>query len=257
MARKLNPKIRHHLTAEEKERLRALASEGMSASEISRQMKLTRNTAAAWKKRFGFPTKPPLPDTKILSLLGTMDQRSIAKLVGIPHRRIKALAIAHGFGRKPSRELSINELVALISDIRNRRGSAASLARRYNYSYTTTLKLCHAVLECEKFLPTWRTPLSSYFGSRSQPSLQNPVNTLALNLVSAIGMRFPDGVMPADADSVDFAGRITDTFLPEIMPKDVRGVRSSSEWLQVRANFAAQIRAAVATLHLSHTALVN
>jgi len=45
--------------------------------------------------------------------------------------------------------------------------------------------------------------------------------------------------------------------MPELMPKDVRGIRSTSEWLAVRANFASQIRAAIETLRLSHTALIN
>lgn len=163
---------RNRLTDEEKQRIRSLAAEGLSATDIAKQMHITRNCAARWKKEFGFPTKRPLPAKQILKLLGNTDQRKIAKLVGFPYRRVQEFAVGHGFGRTPSRELSLNELVSLIGDIRDRLGSAASLARMYRYSYKKTLVLAHVVLKCEKFLPTWKTPLSSYFSSRPPRSLK-------------------------------------------------------------------------------------
>jgi hypothetical protein len=89
---------------------------------------------------------------------------AIAKCLKVSYRRSRTLAHEHGFG-KPRKELSAAQLQALVADITNRRASAMALVKKHKCSYKIALSLAHQLLACERFLPSWRTRLSSYLPS--------------------------------------------------------------------------------------------
>lgn len=157
------------LTKCEKRKIARLYRNGLRVREIAERLHVTPNTVALAKKKMGFPVLPIMPEKKILALLqANVDQRQIARILKVPYRRIRLFARAHGFAR-PRHVLTPAQLAAIDEDILNREGSAKSISKRYKASYRYVLERAHLILECEKFLPTWKWPLSSYFPSRPSP----------------------------------------------------------------------------------------
>jgi hypothetical protein len=188
------------LSSELQEQIHDLAIGGMRTTHIALQLGIDRNSTAKYRKAMGLSPTPILPKKKLLALLKSrrMGQREIARTLHIPYRKVYAFAQEHGFAR-PHKKLSGSQALQLIDDILQRRGSAAALAKKYNCSYKRVLELAHRLLQCERFLPSWRTPLSSYLPSRPpQPmsgSTPQQREALALYLVDMVNRatgRFPE-----------------------------------------------------------------
>lgn len=163
--RKAHPKCRWHLSVEEKRQIAKLSAQGRSQTDIARAMHITRPTVELNLKKLGLPTRVPLlHQEKILALLTKgVERRKIARSLGVSYRKVYAFAREHGFARAKRQPLSSERMAWLCDDVANRRGSAASLAKKYSVPYKLVLQLAHSMLECERFLPIRQPPLSSYF----------------------------------------------------------------------------------------------
>jgi hypothetical protein len=161
--KKPNPKIRWHLTTEEKNKIRELSLKGWRATAIAAEMRLTRTTVMRVRKAWDLPGKPVLPEKQILALLERgVEQRRIARTLKVSYRRVCSLARAHGYGQ-PRRGLSEIQFLSLVGDIFRREASAASLAKKHGTPYKWALAMAHCFLGIERFLPSWRNPLSGDF----------------------------------------------------------------------------------------------
>ena len=61
------------------------------------------------------------------------------------------------------------------ADIFAREASAMALARKHRCSYKIVLALAHDLLQCTRFLPTWKQPLTSYLPSLPDAPLKKQV----------------------------------------------------------------------------------
>ena len=157
---------------DQREEIRRLTLSGMRTTHIATELKLNRNTVIKTRKALGLPGKPILPEKQILALLKTgMEQREIGRTLGVPHRKVGAIARAAGYAR-PRRGLSEIQFRSLLTDIGRRQGSAASLAKKHAISYKLVLKLAHLLLGCGRFLPSHKNPLSSDMPSNFVPVLK-------------------------------------------------------------------------------------
>jgi hypothetical protein len=104
MKKKENPKIRHHLTAAEKDWIRSLALAGCGNTQIARTLHVTRNTVALARQKMGLAArrKPVkiLNQTEHLALMSAiMHQKSsaaaLAREFGLPYARVLGLAHAY------------------------------------------------------------------------------------------------------------------------------------------------------------------
>jgi hypothetical protein len=231
----------------------------MRTTHIALQLGIDRSCTAKYRKAMGLSPTPILPEKKILALLKSrrMDQREIARTLNIPKRKVFAFAQAHGFGR-PHKKLSGSQALALIDDILQRRGSAAALAKKYNASYKRVLELAHRLLQCERFVPSWRTPLSSYLPSRPpQPmtesgSTPQQCEALALYLVDTV--QRAAGKLPDDAQVVKVCVWVVATIYSRENPAVHIG---ATELEKIQTVFAPYLAEAVTTLRLAGTGLVN
>jgi hypothetical protein len=154
------------------EKIRELQSQGLGTGAIGERLGLSLGVVTKYKKILGLPVWPPLPEKEILKLLRKgLAPRTIAQRLRVSYRRTRKFAHAHGIGR-PRPKLTAAQKKLLTADILAREASAAALAKRYGASYHEVLQMAHDLLACKRFLPSWRTPLSSYFPSRSDEPLK-------------------------------------------------------------------------------------
>jgi Homeodomain-like domain len=194
----------HHgrLTGLEKDEIVRLAKLGLSVTAIAKQMSLTPQTVARWKRANGLPSWPALPEAKIVELLRDgLAPRTIAQTLRTSYRGTRRFAHAHGFGR-PRKVLSKAQLEQLKTEILAREGSAAALSKKHRCSYKTVLSLAHSLLRCERFLPSWKNPLASYLPQKwavtfaaNKPSSMGAAD-LFVKLVNSVINKSFDGRFP-------------------------------------------------------------
>jgi len=161
------------ITQSQRTKIRQLVLAGARTTDVVTKMHLNRNTVMRWRKRLGLSSKPILPAGKVLALLRKgIAQKKIARTLGVSQCAVSRFARAAGFVRPP-RPLSETQILALMADIFRRADFARALAQKHDVSYKLVLKLAHQLLACEKFLPGWRTPLSSYLPSASVPTMKS------------------------------------------------------------------------------------
>ena len=174
--RKLNPKIRWHLTAAECEQIAALRSQGLSQTAIAMRLAISRNTVRRVLRKSGLPTLVPMRyrEKDVLDLLRQgIERRTIGRMLKVPHRAITRYARENGFTRltrpKPNPRISAQRLAELENDIVNHRATAAGLYRKYRndgVGYRWILRMAHEILACERFLSSNRDPFVSYYPQR-------------------------------------------------------------------------------------------
>lgn len=148
------------------EKIRELQAQGLGTTAIAKKLSVSLSATGKYKKLLGVQGLRILPEKQILELLKKGDApRTIAQRLGVSYRRTQTFAHQNGFG-KPRKELSKAQLKLLTADILKREASALALTRKYRCSYKTVLALAHDLLQCTRFLPSWRTPLSSYLPAK-------------------------------------------------------------------------------------------
>lgn len=245
--KKANPQIRWHLSEGEKKEIIRLSKDGLRVSDLARRLRLNPLTIVKWRKAAGLPSKQVLPEAKILKLLEDgVAPRTVARTLGLSYRNVSKFAWKNGYG-KPRKELSDAQLLRLKADILAREGSAASLTKKYRCSYKTVLALAHSLLDTERFLPTWRNPLSSYFPSRAPETKLKKVADapnvieLCVAIVQA-AVKALDGKIPAREILVT---ALASRFAP-LNPADAGFADvDAGVWEQARLNFIMALTIAV------------
>lgn len=172
------------------EEIRKRSLAGERATHISLALGVDRNTVMAHRRRMGLSGKPILNRAKqrrVLALLGQVNQREIAKMVGASLRAVQDFARAHGHQAIRRGPLTLDETLKLLTAIMNRRASAMQIAKDFQIPYKWSLSLAHSWLNCKRFLPSWRNPLQSYFASTPPPALgDTEVDGLFVRFVSEL-----------------------------------------------------------------------
>jgi hypothetical protein len=165
---------------------------------ISRETGCAWSTVKTWAARD--PEQPAFPAEEILKLLrGRVDQHQIAKITGIPFRKVRDFARSRGF-LQPRVRVSDEQLREIIGDILHRRGSGAAIAKRYRVSYKFVLRLAHFWLQCSRFLPTYNPPLESFFPSVAPPPMKETPDYF-VQFVEKICQEYFAGKLPATDDA--------------------------------------------------------
>jgi hypothetical protein len=246
------------LTEEERQEIRRLRLEGLRNVDICRKLGLNRNTVHKSFVKMNLPVtrRPPVPEKKVLALLEKrVEWRTIGRTLHVSHRSVAEFARAHGYAR-PRKELTPGQRMRLIEDVLSRSASAAALAKKHHASYKTVLALAHDLLKCERFLPSWRTPLTSYFPSRPPKPMkaqQDGPESLTLQLVDKVCRRFLNGALPAPAKENNFIQALSVIVIPEDGSPDLNQCPREA----VRQNFEARLHEAIDTLRQAQTGLVN
>lgn len=165
-------RTRGRLSDTEKKKIAKLyCDEGQTVTDICKRLRLGRNTVAAHIKRMGLVAG--LPARKMLALRRVgLSQRRIAAKLRLNYRAVFRWFRAHGYTRQRYR-LTAAQILNIDSAILRRDGSAAAIAGRFDAPYHFVLKRAHQLLECERFLSTWKTPLESYLPSlRPLPAIK-------------------------------------------------------------------------------------
>lgn len=178
-------------------RIKQLWRESKSAAYIMRACNVTFNTVVAWRER----RLRVFPEKKILKLLAQgLAPTTIARRLKYPRRTVVKFARQNGFA-SPLRPWTAEQLAVVSKDILARRGTAAAIAKRHRVSYKKTLALAHVLLECQRFIPSEKWPLESYYPSKLSQSpfadaKQEPdvfVTSLQNLLNGMFGGKFPYG----------------------------------------------------------------
>jgi hypothetical protein len=216
----------------------------LGTTAIAARLGLSMGAVHRYKKLLGVQGLRILPEKEILKLLAQgVAPRPIAERLAIPYRRVRKFAHAHGFGR-PRPKLSAAQKKLLTADILARETSAMALAKKYKASYHEVLRMAHEILACKNFLPSWRTPLSSYFPSRAPlptkaEDAESKMNTASIfvEIVSKVA-GYCDGKLPRDL--ARFVAFLLDYLCrAENLPVKVRDTITLEQWVAVRSNFAA------------------
>src|SRR5258708_25344185 len=94
-----------------------------------------------------------LAETKILPLIRRcIEQRTIARTLKVPYRQVSAFARTHGFARRPHWRPTTKQIVEIIDLALAHRHSIAEIARIVKGPYNPVLKICHRLLESERFI---------------------------------------------------------------------------------------------------------
>jgi hypothetical protein len=219
---------------------------------MCRKLNVNRNTIHKALVSMGLPItrRPPLPEQKVLELLEkSVGFRTIGKTLGVSQRSVTEFARAHGYGC-PRKQLSAAQLAHLIGDILDRTASAAALAKKHNASYKLVLELAHRLLKCERFLPSWRTPLSSYLPSRAPRPIKeqhdHAPDTFVRLVAKMCDLCF-EGSLPA----------VTDVEFVHAMMSGLEGACLQGQPEPVLTNFAAGLREAVDMLRTAESGWKN
>jgi|SRR5580704_122386 transposase-like protein len=244
------------LSGEEKKEIVRLHCEGLRNVEICRELKLNRNTVhlALVKAGLRITRRPPLPEKKVLELLRKgIGSRTIGKMLKVSHRHVLEFARKRGFC-KPKKEVSQATITLAVGAILRREGSASAISKRFGMPYGRTLAMAHALLQCERFLPTWKHPLSSYFPSRppqpmrkeAEPCRQDNAEAGFIHLVDFITKHM--GEVPKDPDELS---KLLLAICLHYIPRPVLSAFTSIERENVQRYFAVHIAQALDTLRQS------
>jgi hypothetical protein len=175
--RKINPKHRWHVTAEEKKEIRRLTRASMRQSEIASMLNISRDTVARWQLRMGLreawkglPTRPKaetIPEARILKLFkrGWGGYR-IARRVRVSVPKVYAIAHKHGISNGWSQTPKENE-ERFIEALKRREDYVVRLARKYKVAFCRANRIAHEILGCPDFRPgASKPPLSSNYPQR-------------------------------------------------------------------------------------------
>jgi DNA-binding CsgD family transcriptional regulator len=232
------------------ERIRELS--GLGTTEIVRRTGLSPSAVHKYKKAMGLQGLRVLPETEILKLLKKgLAPRAIAQRLRISYRRTRTFAHAHGYGKPPRKKLTAAQEQALMADITNRRASAFALAKKHHASYKQVLEMAHRLLACERFLCSWRTPLSSYLPAKYVDAQMgqsvkgknmdhaNQIQENCLHIIDA-AVRTLDGKIPPKEILVAV---LASRFAPE-KPDAEFFLLPLAVYRRARANFIANLAAA-------------
>jgi hypothetical protein len=164
--RKANPQIRWHLTAAEKEKIRRLTLARVTQAEISRRLRIGRDSVGEAQKAMGLPTRPPTPEKEIVKLFheGWSGMR-IHEHLRVPANQIFATFHKYGLRRNPTTPKE-NE-ARFIEAVKKREGYIKNLANKYKVAFCRANRLAHQVLATARFKPGASKPaLSSDFPQR-------------------------------------------------------------------------------------------
>jgi hypothetical protein len=215
---RLKTKPGGRLTLVQKLEIRSLRREGLALRAIVRKTGCAWNTVKMWCGRN--PEPPIFPAEEILALLRQrVEQHEIGKRTGVPFRTIREFARANGFAQ-PRVQVSDEELREIISDITHRRGSGAAIAKRHRVSYKFVLNLAHFWLQCSRFLPSYKTPLESYFPSVAPPSIKETPDVF-VQFVAKICETYFGGALPKVDDAKFVAAMIAGNRLLSGQPEPV------------------------------------
>jgi Homeodomain-like domain len=181
-----------------------------SQKEIARELDVHRNTVYRTQKALGVTarsrTSPSrAKERKILALLRSgVSRAAIETSQHATVHAVRRIAEAHGITTR--QKLTEVQTLQVLADIVGRNASALAISKRRGVPHKTVLAMAHQVLKCERFLPSAKNPLQSYF-----PSVPpQPMNTehdavpLMFQLVHKICTRFLDGKLPTPAHEADF-----------------------------------------------------
>jgi hypothetical protein len=248
------------LTLEERAEVVTLRRAGLHIGEISYKLGVNRNTVGKWIVKAGLPIsrRPPIPEKKAKQMLALLrkrvERRKIGRMLGISHRAVREFANANGFAQ-PKKEPTKEQILATVSAILAREGSGAAIAKKYGVPYKRTLAMAHNLLQCERFLPTWKRPLESYFPSRppepmkkeAEPSPQHGDGEANfIGLVDFITKQM-DGA-PKDPDELS---KLLLGICLHYVPKPVLEAFTIIERENVEKYFSVHISQALATLRQS------
>jgi hypothetical protein len=239
-----NPKIRWHLTPEEKARIRRLTFERVSQAKIARIMNLGAPTVSKAQRAMHLPTRVPIPRTEIMQLFekGWGGYR-IAKHLGVAVSAVYKVAHQNNFRRPDNVGYPTppgNEL-RLIEAIQRREDYATHLAKKYKVGICKTQRLARATLACPEFRPgACKPPLSSNFPQKHFDTVAaGPARYV--ELVDAVARRCFGGRLPALDDE-----KFVDAMMKAFEPTVTVGLEPT-----VVSAFAAGLREAVQTLRAS------
>jgi hypothetical protein len=167
MKKKANPKIRGHVTSQEREEIRSLTLRGVRQSEISRQLKIGRDTVSAWQVKMNLPTRLVWPEERIMELFraGWAGYR-ISKHLHVPANQVFAVAHKNNFHRedKAGWKTPPENEARFIEAIMKREGYIRTLAKKYGVGFVRARLLAHKILGTPEFRPgAVKPPLSSNF----------------------------------------------------------------------------------------------
>jgi hypothetical protein len=268
---------KHKLNTAEKAKVVQLSRAGLRATRIALEMGLTRNTVMKWRSAAGLPGGPVLPEAKILSLLRRgVGARTIGRRLRVSYRAITKLARANGFGPvRPPRVVTDVQILSLTSDILTREASAAQLSRKHQVSYKFVLQLAHKILACERFLPSWKNPLSSYLPSKeplrimqkilpepapftlSTPPMQSELEAKVLQLVDVvcrnffIDERYMERGLPHPDCTDAFVRGLSDAMIATFRPVPLSDELWGCPIVGLRPYLETQLKSAIDTLRLN------
>jgi transposase len=181
--RKENPKMRWHVTDEEKARIVAMTKEGKLQKEISAAIGVGRDVVARWQKRLGLreawkglPTRPKtppqIPEEEILRLFKLdWNGYKIARHLHISVPRVYAVAEKYGFVRNRERgHRAKGDIKAFCEAVQLRLDHVKHLAPRFGVSLGTAYPLAHAIRGVAKFKGGPASPpMSSVYPQKHYP----------------------------------------------------------------------------------------
>jgi len=166
-------RMRWHLTDEEKRQIKKLTRAKIRQSEISKLLRVGRDTVAKWQMRMGLPTRSPLPapEEKIMRLFERgLGGYTIAKRLHIPAYRVFKVAHKNNFHRKHNTGFADPEanVEGFIAAVKRRDDHIVNLAEKFNIGKVKANKIAHEVLKTLRFRSgRSKPPLSSNFPQRA------------------------------------------------------------------------------------------
>jgi transposase-like protein len=242
------------LSAEEKKEIVRLHGEGLRNVDICHALTLNRNTVhlALVKAGLRITRRPPLPEKKVMELLRKgVGARTIGRMLKVSHRHVLEFARQRGFC-KPRKEVGQATVLLVVDEILKRKASAMAIAKKHNMPYKRVLEMAHRLLQCEKFLPTWKHPLSSYFPSRPPEPMkpQQGGEEGFIQLVDMLSKIFKDE-LPAEETA---RARLLTGLCFRFVPRETASTFTRQQQDQTIEYFQGHILAAMTALRESENA---
>lgn len=245
---------------------------GKRQNEIAAELRISRSSAYRYQKALGLHAWQGITETQEAKIAELLFERRwgtsrIASYLSDGKNRVsehQVLLVKRklNFQRRKGEpgyryRMSGAQSLRLIGDILDRTASAAALARRHRTSHKKVLKLAHSLLRCERFLPTWKHPLSSYGPSRPPQPIgrhipadreqHDEMTALLLRLVDKICARFLSGALPPPANDDNFVKALSTIIIPSEGSPDLQGCPRDA----VRKNFETHLHQAIGLLRAS------
>jgi hypothetical protein len=250
--------------------IKQLHADGWRQDEIASVLRIHRNSVYRYQKLLGLRAWQGISEKtekKIRKLLTgpAWGASRIARFLDVSEHQVLLVKRKIKFQRRPGDPYyrwrpTINQFVKIMDYAlaSPRKHSIAEIARICGTPYKPTVKLCHKICQCERFLTT--PTLDSYLPMKHRENKIGTPETLrdtekTLTIVDYINRKCFDGQLPASASQL---AEVTAEFCVYVFQRERPDISlDAAEWEKVKAYMLPHFREAADALRLAGTGLVH